>query len=77
MAIKHGERFLFWTKLPDESRNGALVTVRVFVDLDECMCIARRAVKNRGRKAVQRPARAEALSGDIDIISEAAFGRKE
>lgn len=57
--------FLFWTRVPKDG--GGMVTVKVFVDIDGCLAVARRAARNKGRKAVQRPIEAEALKGDIDL----------
>lgn len=64
-----GERLLFWTKVPDPTRNGALVSVKVYVDIDESIEIAHNAARNKTRKATRGPIRCEALSGDIDLFT--------
>ncbi len=57
--------FLFWTRVP--RNGGGMVTVKVFVDIDECLAVARRSARNKGRKAKQGAIEAEALAGDIDL----------
>lgn len=59
--------YLFWTKV--QGRDGELRTVKVFVDIEHCLEIARRAVRNKGRKSKLGPISAEALAGDIDMIT--------
>lgn len=64
---KNRREFLFWTKVPDPRQAGALVTVKVYVDLDRAIEIAKRAAANKGRRSSLGPIIAEALSGNIDL----------
>ena len=66
MATKRTE-FLFWTKVPDA--NDELVSVKVYVDIDHAIEIARRAARNKGRKAKLGPISCEALKGQYDPIA--------
>ena len=60
--------FLFWTKVP--APGGGMRTVKVFVDIDAALTVARRSVLNKRNRSTLGPVFAEALRGDIDLITE-------
>lgn len=60
--------FLFWTKVMGP--NGRPVTVRVYVDIDYCLSIARQAAINKGRVSTMGPIRAESLKSDIHLTGQ-------
>lgn len=64
----HGDVFLFWTKVT--TPDGSLRTVKVYVDIDGALEVARRSVLNKSNRSKLGPVFAEALRGNIDLITE-------
>ena len=60
--------FLFWTKV--SVPGGGMHTVKVFVDIDAALDVARRSVLNKSNRSKLGPVFAEALRGDIDLITD-------
>lgn len=58
-----GRIYLCWTT--SEGLDGEPVDVRVFVDKERMLDVARKAAKNKGRRSVSGPIIAEALKGRI------------
>ena len=64
----HEPVFLFWTKVA--APGGGMRTVKVFVDIDAALKVARRSVLNKSNRSTLGPVFAEALRGDIDLITD-------
>ena len=64
----HEPVLLLWTKVT--TPDGSLRTVKVFVDIDAALDVARRSVLNKSNRSTLGPVFAEALRGDIDIIGD-------
>lgn len=64
----HEPVFLLWTKVT--TPDGSLRTVKVFVDIDAALDVARRSVLNKSNRSKLGPVFAEALRGDVDIIGD-------